>query len=60
MVLVTEITRADVTKFHHELRHIPYEVNRCLEIIFWKFNLAELWCLRPDGSNLRRLIDVLP
>jgi hypothetical protein len=59
-MLVTEITRADVTKFHHDLRHIPYEANRCLEIISKMFNLAELWGLRPDGSNPRRLIQKYP
>ncbi len=59
-LLVTEITRADVTKFHHDLRHIPYEANRCLEIISKMFNLAELWGLRPDGSNPRRLIQKYP
>ena len=30
---VTGITRADVAKFHHDLRHIPYQANRCLEVI---------------------------
>jgi hypothetical protein len=30
---VPEITRADVTKFHHDLRHIPYQANRCLEVV---------------------------
>ena len=29
---VTGITRADVAKFHHDLRHIPYQANRCLEV----------------------------
>jgi Arm DNA-binding domain/Phage integrase, N-terminal SAM-like domain len=28
---VNEVTRADVAKFHHDLRHIPYQANRCLE-----------------------------
>ena len=27
-LLVTEVTRADVAKFHHDLRHIPYQANR--------------------------------
>ena len=49
-----------MTKFHHDLRHIPYEANRCLEIISKMFNLAELWGLRPDGSNPRRLIQKYP
>lgn len=59
-MVITDVTRADVAKFHHDLRHIPYEANRCLEIISKMFNLAELWGLRPDGSNPRRLIQKYP
>jgi integrase len=51
---VNELTRADVAKFHHDLRHIPYQANRCLEIISKMFSLAEMWGLRPDGSNPRK------
>ena len=53
---VNEVTRADVAKFHHDLRHIPYQANRCLEIISKMFSLAEMWGLRPDGSNPRKHI----
>jgi Arm DNA-binding domain/Phage integrase, N-terminal SAM-like domain len=53
---VTEVTRADIAKFHHDLRHIPYEANRCLEIISKMFSLAEMWGLRPDESNPRKHI----
>ena len=51
---MNEVTRADVAKFHHDLRHIPYQANRCLEIISKMFSLAEMWGLRPDGSNPRK------
>ena len=57
---VTGITRADVAKFHHDLRHIPYQANRCLEVVSKMFNLAELWGLRPDGSNPRKHIKKYP
>lgn len=57
---VTEVTRADVAKFHHELRHIPYQANRCLEVVSKMFNLAEMWGLRPDGSNPRKHIRKYP
>jgi integrase len=57
---VTEVTRADVAKFHHDLRHIPYQANRCLEIISKMFSLAEMWGLRPDGSNPRKHIKKYP
>ncbi len=53
---VTEVTRADVAKLHHDQRHIPYEANRCLEVISKMFSLAEMWGLRPDGSNPRKHI----
>ena len=42
------------------LRHIPYDANRCLEIISKMFNLAEMWGLRPDGSNPRKHIKKYP
>jgi len=57
---VPEITRADVAKFHHDLRHIPYQANRCLELVSKMFVLAEMWGLRPDGSNPRKHIRKYP
>jgi hypothetical protein len=30
---VTEVTRADIAQLHHDLRHIAYDANRCLEMI---------------------------
>ena len=57
---VPEITRADVAKFHHDLRHFPYQANRCLEVISKMFVLAEMWGLRPDGSNPRKHIRKYP
>jgi integrase len=57
---VADVTRADVAKFHHDLRHIPYQANRNLEILSKMFNLAEMWGLRPDGSNPRRHIRKYP
>lgn len=53
---VTEVTRADIAKLHHDMRHIPYDANRCLEIVSKMFNLAEMWGLRPDGTNPRKHI----
>ena len=57
---VIEVTRADVARFHHDLRHIPYQANRNLEIISKMFNMAEMWGLRPDGSNPRRPLHRYP
>ena len=57
---VTGITRADVAKFHHDLRHIPYQANRCLEVVSKMFSLAEMWGLRPNGTNPRKHIRKSP
>ena len=57
---VTEVTRADIAKIHHDLRHIPYDANRCLEIISKMFSLAEMWGLRPEGTNPRKHIEKYP
>lgn len=53
---ITDVTRAEVAKFHHDYRHKPYQANRNIEIISKMFNLAELWGFRPDGTNPRRHI----
>ena len=57
---VTDVTRADVAKFHHDLRHIPYQANRNLEVISKMFSMAEMWGMRPDGSNPRLHIKKYP
>ncbi|MBB4267582.1 tyrosine-type recombinase/integrase [Roseospira visakhapatnamensis] len=57
---ITEVTRADIAHFHHDLRHVPYQANRCLEVISKMFNLAEMWGLRPDGTNPRKHIRKYP
>ena len=54
---VADITRADVAKFHHENRAAPYQANLTLAILSKMFSLAELWGLRPDGSNPCRHIE---
>jgi len=48
---VTDIERRDIADLHHSLRHIPYQANRTLGVLSKMFNLAEVWGLRPDGSN---------
>jgi len=57
---VIEVTRADVAKLHHELRYKPYEANRSIEIISKMFSLAEMWGLRPDGTNPPKHIKKYP
>ena len=48
---VTEIERRDIAALHHDMRATPYQANRTLAVLSKMFNLAELWGLRPDGSN---------
>ena len=48
---VAEVSREEIARFRHKYRDVPYFANRCLAILSKMFNLAELWGLRPDGSN---------
>jgi integrase len=48
---VTDIERRDIAELHHSFSHIPYQANRTLGVLSKMFNLAEVWGLRPDGSN---------
>ena len=38
----------------------PYDANRSLEMISKIFNRAEMWGLRPNGSNPRKHIKKYP
>lgn len=51
---VQDIARPDIATLHHELRDKPYQANRVLGVLSKIFNLAEVWGLRPDGSNPTR------
>ncbi|MBO6521080.1 MAG: tyrosine-type recombinase/integrase [Rhodospirillales bacterium] len=57
---VSDVTRADIAKFHHDSRHIPYQANRNLELISKMFSMAEIWGMRPEGSNPRLHIKKYP
>ena len=48
---VQAVTRGDVLKLHHGLKATPYQANRMRACLSKMLNLAELWGLRPDGSN---------
>ena len=53
---VEEVGREHVSDLHYQLRDIPYQANRVLEIQSKIFNLAELWGLRREGSNPCRFV----
>lgn len=57
---VGTIARPDIARLHHELRFAPVQANRCLQLLSKMFNLAELWGLRPDGSNPCRHVKKYP
>ena len=48
---VAQVQRSDIAELHHGLRDTPYQANRTLGVLSKMFSLAELWGLRPDGSN---------
>jgi integrase len=48
---ISDVQRADVARFHHDLRDRPYQANRALGVLSKMMNVAEEWGLRPDGSN---------
>ena len=54
-VAVEEVEREHIAGLHLELRDIPYQANRALEIGVKLFNLAEEWKLRK-GSNPCRFV----
>jgi integrase len=54
---VADVTRADIAKLHHRLRHTPAHANRVVMMCSKLFNLAEGWGLRPDGTNPCRHVE---
>jgi integrase len=48
---VVDVARKDIAALQHKHRAIPYQANRTLGVLSKMFNLAEVWGLRPDGSN---------
>ena len=48
---ILDVQRKDVAALHHDLREHPFQANRTLSVLSKMFSLAEVWGLRPDGSN---------
>lgn len=57
---VAAVTRQDVSKLHRGLAGTPRQANFVLAICSKAFSLAELWSMRPDGSNPCRRIERNP
>jgi integrase len=54
---VRDVTRADISRLHHERRDTPYDANRALAVLSKMFSLAEKWGERADSSNPCRHIE---
>jgi integrase len=54
---VRDVTRADISRLHHERRDTPYDANRAVAVLSKMFTLAEKWGERADGSNPCRHIE---
>jgi integrase len=48
---VVDVERKDIAALHHKHRGTPYQANRTMQVLSKMFNMAEIWGLRPDGSN---------
>ena len=46
-----DVQRIDVASLHHDMRATPTNANRMLATLSRMFAVAELWQMRPDGSN---------
>jgi integrase len=57
---VAAVTRQDVHKFHAAQAHRPRQANLVLAVLSKAFSLAELWEMRPEGSNPCRKVDRYP
>ena len=57
---VVDVERRDITALHEAHRDKPYQANRTLGVLSKIFNLAEVWGLRPDGSNPCRHVPKYP
>jgi integrase len=54
---VRDVTRADISRLHHDHRATPYAANRAIAVLSKMFTLAEKWGERQDGSNPCRHIE---
>ena len=54
------IGRPEVARFHADMAAKPGAANRCLALLSKMMNLAEMWGLRPDGTNPVRHLEKYP
>lgn len=59
-IKVSDVTRADISSLMKKMSRVPTSANRVLSVIRKMFNMAEVWGMRPDGSNPCRHIPKYP
>ncbi|MDH7799842.1 integrase [Beijerinckia sp. GAS462] len=57
---VPEVSRADIANLMKKMSRSPVNANRVLSVVRKMFNMAEVWGLRPDGSNPCRHVPKYP
>lgn len=55
-----DVTRADISNLMKKMAKTPTNANRVLAAVRKMFNMAEVWGMRPDGSNPCRHIPKFP
>ena len=59
-IKVADVTRADISSLMKKMASTPPNANRVLSAVRKMFNMAEVWGLRPDGSNPCRHVPKFP
>jgi integrase len=57
---VSDVTRAEISSLMKKMSMFPTNANRVLSAVRKMFNLAEVWGMRPDGSNPCRHVPKFP
>lgn len=55
-----DVTRADIANLMKKMSKTPTNANRVLAVVRKMFNMAEVWGMRPDGSNPCRHVRKFP
>jgi hypothetical protein len=57
---VQDVKRPDIAALMKKLAYKPAEANRSFGVLRKMFNMAEVWGLRPDGTNPCRHVPMYP
>ena len=59
-IKVADVTRAEISSLMKKMSRFPTNANRVLSAVRKMFNMAEVWGMRPDGSNPCRHVPKFP